>query len=256
MIELYNICKSFDEQEVLQGLNLVIPQGKTTVVLGRSGCGKSVLLKVILRLMHFDDGRIIIGGIDTTQFSEQEMMPIRKKVGMLFQGSALFDSLTVWDNVAYPLREHTKLPYDEINLRVMELLEFVELPDAANKLPGALSGGMKKRVALARALVAEPDYIFYDEPTTGLDPITAGKINLLIKRTKEAFGTTSVVVTHDMISAFIVGDYFAFMHEGKIAFDGGLNELIKSENIALQEFLQEAAPKDILQQLLKVDDTA
>lgn len=249
MIELIDVRKSFYSQEVLAGINLVIPSGSTTLILGRSGCGKSVLLKVILRLLSLDHGRIIINDIDTTDFSESEMMPIRRKIGMLFQGSALFDSMTVWANVAFPLVENTKLPYDEINRRVMELLEFVELPDVATKLPGELSGGMKKRVALARALVARPNYIFYDEPTTGLDPITAGKINSLIRRTQQTFGTTSIVVTHDMVSALMVGDFFAFMHDGKIAFSGGKEKLLNSQNGALIEFLAEAAPEEIVEQL-------
>ena len=250
MIELFDIKKSFGAQKVLQGISLTIPKGKTTVVLGRSGCGKSVLLKVILRLLSLDEGKIVIGGVDTSNFSESEMMPIRRKIGMLFQGAALFDSMTVWQNVAFPLVEHSKLSIEEINRRVISLLEFVELPGVEDKLPGALSGGMKKRVALARALVAQPEYIFYDEPTTGLDPITASKINLLIRKTQKEYGTTSVVVTHDMVSAFTVGDFFAFMHDGKIAFKGTSREVLTSDVAELQDFIADAAPKEILQQFL------
>ncbi len=252
MIELFNIKKSFGIQEVLKGITLSIPKGKTTVVLGRSGCGKSVLLKVILRLLPLDEGQIIIGGVDTSNFSDSEMMPIRRKIGMLFQSSALFDSMTVWQNVAYPLLENTKLSFDEIDKRVMALLDFVELPEAAEKLPGALSGGMKKRVALARALIAQPEYIFYDEPTTGLDPITASKINLLIKRTQNEYGTTSVVVTHDMVSALTVGDFFAFIHDGKIAFTGNRNEVLKSSAKEMQDFIADAEPREILQEFLNI----
>ena len=220
MIELYDVKKSFGDQVVLRDVNLIIPKGKTTVIIGQSGCGKSVLLRVILRLTSLDDGRIIINGEDTSGYSEDEMMPIRRKIGMLFQSSALFDSMTVWENVAYPLLEHTDISLDEIDKRVLDLLDFVDMRDAVDKLPGALSGGMKKRVALARALVANPNFIFYDEPTTGLDPITASKINHLIKNTQERYGATSVVVTHDMVSALTVGDYFAFLDNGVIQFVG------------------------------------
>jgi len=251
MIEIVDVKKSFGEQEVLRGVNLTISKGKTTVVLGRSGCGKSVLLKVILRLLPLDDGKIIIDGEDTSDYSEQEMMPIRRRIGMLFQGSALFDSMTVWENVAYPLLEHGKADdLDEVDRRVMELLEFVGMADAVGKLPGELSGGMKKRVALARALVTNPDFIFYDEPTTGLDPITASRINQLIRRTQKKYHTTSVVVTHDMVSAMTVGDYFAFLHDGKIAFAGTREQLLSSEVPQLREFLAEAAPREYLEKFL------
>ena len=253
MIKLEGVRKSFDGQSVLRGIELDMPAGKTTVVLGRSGCGKSVLLKVILRLMQMDAGKIEIGGVDTSNFSEQEMMPIRRKVGMLFQGAALFDSLKVWQNIAYPLTEAHKLSMKEIDERVMELLEFVELPDAADKLPGELSGGMKKRVALARALVAHPEYIFYDEPTTGLDPITASRINELIRRTQKRYGTTSVVVTHDMVSAFIIGDVFAFMNKGIIEFTGNRETLLNPGVPELTKFMGDAAPKDVLRQFLKIE---
>lgn len=249
MIELIDLRKGFNGQEVLKGVNLLVEKGKTTVVLGRSGCGKSVLLKLILRLLEPDDGRIIINGIDTTEFTDSELAPIRRKIGMLFQGSALFDSMTVWENVAYPLLENSKISFEEINERVRELLEFVELPNSAEKLPGELSGGMKKRVALARALVAKPEFIFYDEPTTGLDPTTASKINALIRRTQEKYGTTSVVVTHDLVSAFSVGDEFVFLNEGIVAFKGDLHSLLSSNITALNEFLKDAAPKNFLENL-------
>lgn len=252
MIELANLKKAFDGQEVLKGVNLVIERGKTTVILGRSGCGKSVLLKLILRLIEPDDGRIFIDGVDTTEFTDSELAPIRRKIGMLFQGSALFDSMTVWENIAYPLIERTNLPLEEINSRIRELLEFVELPESADKLPGDLSGGMKKRVALARALVGKPDFIFYDEPTTGLDPTTASKINLLIRRTQERYNTTSVVVTHDLVSAFLVGDEFVFLNDGIIAFKGKLQDLLSSNVPALREFLKDAVPKDFLENLSSI----
>ena len=251
MIELYDVKKSFGDQIVLKGVNLTIPKGKTTVIIGQSGCGKSVLLRVILRLTSLDDGRIIINGKDTSGYSEDEMMPIRRKIGMLFQSSALFDSMTVWENVAYPLLEHTDISLDEIDKRVLDLLDFVDMRDAVDKLPGALSGGMKKRVALARALVANPDFIFYDEPTTGLDPITASKINRLIRSTQEKYGATSVVVTHDMVSALTVGDYFAFLDNGVIQFVGSQDEFLRNDVARLREFLKEAAPKKFIEKFIR-----
>ncbi len=251
MIELYDVKKSFGDQIVLKNVNLIIPKGKTTVIIGQSGCGKSVLLRVILRLTSLDDGRIIINGKDTSDYSEDEMMPIRRKIGMLFQSSALFDSMTVWENVAYPLLEHTDISLDEIDKRVLDLLNFVGIKDAVDKLPGALSGGMKKRVALARALVANPDFIFYDEPTTGLDPITASKINRLIRSTQERYGATSVVVTHDMVSALTVGDYFAFLDNGVIQFVGSQDEFLRNDVKRLREFLKEAAPKKFIEKFIR-----
>ena len=251
MIELYDVKKSFGDQIVLRDVNLIIPKGKTTVIIGQSGCGKSVLLRVILRLTSLDDGRIIINGKDTSGYSEDEMMPIRRKIGMLFQSSALFDSMTVWENVAYPLLEHTDISLDEIDKRVLDLLDFVDMRDAVDKLPGALSGGMKKRVALARALVANPDFIFYDEPTTGLDPITASRINRLIRSTQERYGATSVVVTHDMVSALTVGDYFAFLDNGVIQFVGSQDEFLRNDVARLREFLKEAAPQKFIEKFIR-----
>ena len=251
MIELYDVKKSFGDQIVLKGVNLTIPKGKTTVIIGQSGCGKSVLLRVILRLTSLDGGRIIINGKDTSDYSEDEMMPIRRKIGMLFQSSALFDSMTVWENVAYPLLEHTDISLDEIDKRVLDLLNFVGIKDAVDKLPGALSGGMKKRVALARALVANPDFIFYDEPTTGLDPITASRINRLIRSTQERYGATSVVVTHDMVSALAVGDYFAFLDNGVIQFVGSQDEFLRNDVKRLREFLKEAAPQKFIEKFIR-----
>ncbi|MGB9562007.1 MAG: ABC transporter ATP-binding protein, partial [bacterium] len=209
-------------------------------ILGRSGCGKSVLLKLILRLIVPDEGRIIIDGVDTTGFTDFEMNKIRKRIGILFQGSALFDSFTVEENVAYPLIEHSKIMADEIRRRVAEVLSFVELDGTEKLMPSELSGGMKKRVALARAIITNPDYIFFDEPTTGLDPITARKIDELIVRTSKEFGTTIVVVTHDLVSAFAVGSRFAFIHDGKITFSGSRDELLKSDRVEVQEFLRQS----------------
>jgi len=246
MIKLTGIWKSFDGNEVLRGLDLDIDDSKTLVVMGRSGCGKSVMLKVIVRLLEIDDGKIFIDGEDTTDYNEERMMGLREKIGMLFQGSALFDSMDVWQNLAYPLLEHTNIPIPEINERISELLSFVDLEGIEHKMPAELSGGMKKRVALARALIVQPKYVFFDEPTTGLDPVTAGMINKLIIRTREQYGVTSIVVTHDLASAIRVGTKFAFMHDGVIPFFGGKEDLLSSDNPALREFLKDASWQDRL----------
>jgi phospholipid/cholesterol/gamma-HCH transport system ATP-binding protein len=228
MIKTVNLTKSFGDKEVLRDLSIEFEQGKTTVVLGRSGTGKSVLLKVILRLLPFDSGRIYIDDIDTTDFSEREMMAVRKKMGMLFQGSALFDSMTVYENVAFTLREHTDYPESKIREMVREKLEFVEMTGTEGLMPAELSGGMQKRIALARSMAANPDYIFFDEPTTGLDPITATTINLLIKRVQELTGSTVVVVTHDLDSAAMVAQKIVLIKEGEKYFEGTPDEFQRS----------------------------
>jgi len=240
MIELQNLYKSFDGLPVLRGVDLRIETGETMLILGQSGSGKSVTLKLILRLIEPDDGRIIIDDDDITDFSESRMMSVRKRIGMLFQGSALFDSMTVWENLGYPLREHTDLGFEEIDDRIREVLGFVAMDGVENKMPAELSGGMKKRIALARAIIMKPDYIFYDEPTTGLDPITASTINDLIVQSQKEYGITSVVVTHDLVSAFYVGDRFSFLHDGKIVFVGDKDGIRNTNIEAIRAFLKEA----------------
>jgi phospholipid/cholesterol/gamma-HCH transport system ATP-binding protein len=207
------------------------------VVLGQSGCGKSVLLKLILRLLPHDRGRILIDNEDTSAFSEAQMMRVRKKFGMLFQSSALFDSLTVEDNVAYMLHEHTALTAAEVADRVEEVLSFVNLSGVQKIMPADLSGGMKKRVALARALAYKPEYLLYDEPTTGLDPLTARTINELIRSTQEQLDVTSIVVTHDLISAFYVGDRIALIRDGVASFFGAPDEFKSSNDPFIREYL-------------------
>jgi len=243
MIELLDIHKSFGEKQVLKGLTLSVIKGETLVVLGRSGCGKSVLLKLILGLMRQDSGKIIIDGRDTSQISEERMTEVRKKFGMLFQGGALFDSLTVAENVAYPLREHTKLKSTDVKRKVAEKLALVEMEGTEDLMPSNLSGGMKKRVALARALALEPEYILYDEPTTGLDPITAERINRLIRRMQTKFGVTSVVVTHEIRNAYMVADRLAMIHEGRILTSGTVEELKRTEIPFVREFISNQAGK-------------
>jgi phospholipid/cholesterol/gamma-HCH transport system ATP-binding protein len=229
MIKIVDLAKEFGDKLVLDGLNVEFASGETTVVLGRSGCGKSVLLKLILRLLPFDEGRIFIDDIDTTDFSEHEMMPIRKKMGMLFQGAALFDSMNVYENVAYTLREHFNLAEVDIKARVQEKLSFVEMANTEQLMPSELSGGMQKRIALARALANEPDYIFFDEPTTGLDPITAQTINELIKRVGDYTDTTVIVVTHDLESAAFVAQKVILLNGGKVHFEGTYDDFRNSD---------------------------
>ncbi len=241
MIELVDIHKSFGNKQVLKGLTLSVIRGETLVVLGRSGCGKSVLLKLILGLMRQDSGKIIIDGEDISQISEEEMTKLRKKFGMLFQGGALFDSLTVAENVAYPLKEHTKMTRAEIKEKVAEKLALMEMEGTEGLMPSDLSGGMRKRVALARAIALEPEYILYDEPTTGLDPITAERINRLIRRMQIKFGVTSVVVTHEIYNAYMVADRLAMIHEGKILTSGTVEEIKKTEMPFVREFISNQA---------------
>lgn len=229
MIKIENLSKRFGDKVVLDNLTLEFEMGKTTVVLGRSGTGKSVLLKLILRLMDIDSGRIYVDNVDTTDYTELEMMAVRKKMGMLFQGAALFDSMSVFENVAYTLREHTSLSEIEIQERVEEKLRFVEMLGTEKLMPSELSGGMQKRIALARAMANNPDYIFFDEPTTGLDPITAQTINELIKRVQVQTQTTVIVVTHDLDSATFVGQKFVLLKDGGISFEGTPSEFTNSD---------------------------
>ena len=229
MIKAVNLYKSFGDKSVLKDLSIDFEKGETTVVLGRSGTGKSVLLRIILRLLSFDAGEIYIDDIDTTDFTENQMMPVRKKMGMLFQGSALFDSMSVYENVAFTLREHTRYTEGEIKRIVAERLEFVEMSGTEKLMPAELSGGMQKRIALARTMANDPDYIFFDEPTTGLDPITATTINELIVRVREHTGSTVVVVTHDLESAAMVGQKIVLLKEGEKYFEGSVDEFRRSD---------------------------
>lgn len=237
MIHLKNIRKSFGNTEVLTGVDMQIAEGQTLVILGKSGSGKSVLLKLILRLLSADAGTIIIDDEDTTAFTEEQMIPVRKKMGMLFQSAALFDSINVQENIAYMLREHTRMSNREIEDRVEEVLSFVQMSGVQKKMPSDLSGGMKKRVALARALAFKPRYLLYDEPTTGLDPLTSKTINELIRNTQEVHDVTSIVVTHDLISAFYVGDRFALIRDGVVSFSGTPDEFKASTDPFIVEYL-------------------
>jgi len=239
MIEIRNLRKSFGGKPVLTGLNLDIQKGETIVIIGRSGCGKSVLIKHIVGLLRPDDGYIKVEGEIVNDLDLKKLYELRKKFGFLFQGSALFDSMTVEENVALPIVETFRgFPPDKIREMVDKNLSLVGLTGINKLKPAELSGGMKKRVGLARALISNPDYIFYDEPTTGLDPIMSDSIDALIKELSEKLNVTSVVVTHDMYSVKNVAHRVAMMHEGKIYFDGTTDELINSDDRIIQDFIK------------------
>ena len=237
MIQIQDLRKSFDGTEVLRGVDFEIHDGETVVIIGRSGGGKSVLLKHLCGLLRPDTGRVIVDGVDIEPLSERELTPIRKKFGVLFQGAALFDSMTVFDNVAFRLREERKLDEDEISNRVGQALGIVDLVKAKDKKPAELSGGMKKRAALARAVVANPKYILYDEPTTGLDPVLADNINNLVLRMRDHFHVTSIAVTHDMVSAYKIADRIAMLHEGRIHAVGTPAEIQATTDPVVRQFI-------------------
>jgi phospholipid/cholesterol/gamma-HCH transport system ATP-binding protein len=237
-IRYLEIEKSFDAKQVLRGVDLEVRRGETVVVLGGSGSGKSVLIKHTIALHRPDSGQVWVDGRNITDCSEEQLIETRKKVGMLFQAGALFDSMTVGENVSYALHEHTDWAESKIRERVTEVLQLVELDEVEQLMPSDLSGGMRKRVALARAIALAPRAILYDEPTTGLDPITANAINRLIRSLQERLGVTSIVVTHDIHSAFTVGDRIAFLHEGRIHFDGTVAEAKATTEPLLRNFLQ------------------
>ncbi len=228
---------SFDENQVLRGLDLNIEEGETIVVIGQSGCGKSVLLKTIVGLLIPDKGEIHFENVSLKRISKRELYKIRKRIGMVFQSSALFDSLSVWENVGLALLEHSRLPYKEVRQIATEKLALVGLRDVEEKYPAELSGGMKKRVGIARAIAMEPQFVLYDEPTTGLDPIIADRINELILELQEKLNITTVAVTHDMTSAYKIADRIAMMYDGKIIFDGSPEEMQKTENPYVQQFI-------------------
>lgn len=216
LIELRQVYKSFTGQPVLQGVDLAISPGQITVVLGRSGAGKSVLLKHLLGLLRPDRGQVLVDGQDLTRLPERELFYLRRRFGYLFQHGALFDSLTVGENVAFPLQEHTTLNRRQIQAIVADKLAQVGLDGAAAKLPGELSGGMRKRAALARALALDPEILLFDEPTTGLDPIMTATIGELIATTVRRLGVTAVIISHDLSLTFRIADSIAYLHEGRI----------------------------------------
>ncbi len=236
-IECRNVFKSLGDKAVLRGVNLTVEQGETMVILGGSGAGKTVLLKHMNGLMGPDAGEVFLDGLEISCMAEEDLREVRKKVAMVFQGCALFDSLTVGENVAYPLNEHANLSSQEIRDKVRDVLSLVHLEGSEELYPAQLSGGMKKRAALARALALDPKALLYDEPTTGLDPAMTRRINRLIRELQRKLAVTSVVVTHDIESAFAVADRLAFLQEGQIRFVGTREEVRTSSDIRLHAFL-------------------
>ncbi len=238
MIRFVDVHKSFGENLVLRGLNLEIKKGETFVIIGQSGSGKSVLLKHMIGLLHPDKGQIYIDGVRVTGLTdEKKLYAVRRKFAMLFQGAALFDSMTVAQNVSFGLERYTTFPPEKIKKIVTECLDIVGLRKVENLMPFELSGGMKKRVGLARAIAYKPEIILYDEPSTGIDQIRANAINVLINRLKEELNVTSVVITHDMDSTFKVADRIAMLYKGTIIESGTPDEIQKSKNQIVQQFI-------------------
>ncbi len=238
MIQITDLHKKFNGQTVLDGIDLEIRDDETMVIVGPSGCGKSVLLKHIVGLLHPDSGSITINGEDITRYSEKQIYELRRKFGMLFQSAALFESLSTGENVGLWIKEHTDTPDDQIEAKVERILNLIGLRGIQNKNPSELSGGMKKRVGLARAIIHDPQFLLYDEPTTGLDPIMSDIINDLIIKIRQELKNTAIVVTHDMTSVYKIADRIAMLHKGKIIFIGSSDELRKSENPLVQQFIQ------------------
>lgn len=245
-IRVRDLHKSFGALKVLRGVTLSFPRGRTTVVLGPSGCGKSVLLKHLVALERPRKGEVWFGDQRIDQLRERDLGPVRRRIGFLFQQGALFDSLTVGENVGFPLVEHGIGSADEQEQRVRRVLRMVGLEEKFGQMPADLSGGQRKRIALARAIVLDPEVVLYDEPTTGLDPITSDVINELILKLADELGITSIVVTHDLASAFKVADRMVMMHEGKVKLEGAPDSFRASEDPIVSRFLKgEANPEEL-----------
>lgn len=252
LIELRHVQKAFGPKVVYVDLNLAIEAGEALTIIGGSGMGKSVMLKLLIGLLRVDAGEIWFDGKVISDLTERELLGVRRRVGMLFQGSALFDSMTVYENVAYPLREHTRSSEAEIAERVAECLEDVGLPGVGGESPPSLSSGMRKRVGLARAIALRPEVLLYDEPTTGLDPIAMEHITDLIVKLNDRYQVTTVVVTHDMPSAFRVSDRIAMIDRGYVIFEGTPEDIRRSEDPRVRDFIEGNAPaEDDIETLLR-----
>ncbi|WP_111309673.1 ABC transporter ATP-binding protein [Confluentibacter sediminis] len=239
IIDIKDLKKSFGNQKVLDGITLQLHEEENLVVLGKSGSGKSVLIKCIVNLLEHDEGSIVVGDYELTDINEEDLVEVRKKIGFLFQGAALYDSMTVRENLTFALsRLNKSFSKKEINNKIVEALDNVGLPDSIDKMPSELSGGMKKRIGLARTLVVNPKIILYDEPTTGLDPITSYEISHLINDTKAKFNNASIIITHDINCVKTVADRIVMIKEGTVYKEGNLEEFIKDEDPYIQSFFK------------------
>jgi len=246
MIEVSKVRKSFGDQVVLQSISFSVEAGESVAIIGRSGTGKSVLIKHLVGLLSPDEGAVRVEGQDLVGMSERQMLSVRQKFGMLFQGAALFDSMNVHENIAFPLRRSSVTDGAEINRRVEEVLGLVELPGVGGKMPSELSGGMQKRVGLARAIVHRPQIILYDEPTTGLDPVVADSIDQLMMRVRDQYSVTSIVITHDMRCARRMGQRIIYLREGQVYLDAPAEEVFNSEDPQVSRFIRgEADLKEV-----------
>jgi phospholipid/cholesterol/gamma-HCH transport system ATP-binding protein len=244
-IEIKDLMTHYGERAILKGISCSIPRGKTTVILGGSGCGKSTLLKHLISLLRPTSGHILFNGRDTTVMNEEELNGVRKKMGILFQGSALLNSMTLADNVALPLREHTRLEDPTIQIMVRMKLDLVGLTGFENFYPAQLSGGMKKRAGIARAMALDPEFLFFDEPSAGLDPVTAAGLDELINKLRNVFKMTIVVVTHELASIFTIADHVIMLDLGKVLFAGPLEDLRASDHPRIRMFLERKAEEEI-----------
>jgi phospholipid/cholesterol/gamma-HCH transport system ATP-binding protein len=249
-IRIQHLEKRFGATPVLKDVNMSIARGEVAVVIGGSGAGKTTLLKILIGLDRATSGSVLVDGVDLCKLRGRELAAMRKKFGMVFQYSALLDSMNVLDNVAFPLREHTKLKEKEIRQRVKDKLSQLKLENVEDKFPSQLSGGMRKRVGLARALMLEPQAILYDEPTSGLDPKTSRLVDDLILETRETFGVTSIVISHDMAGALLMGDHIFMLARGEVVASGTARELVDSQHELVQEFLDSSgiAPERMLRE--------
>lgn len=238
MIQLVDVYKSFGPKHVLEGFTLDVPEGETMVIIGYSGTGKSVAIKHIVGLLEPDSGSVIVDGFEVPKLSRRDLYKLRARIGYVFQFAALFDSFTIGQNVAMGLRKQQELSEREIDDRVNEALDLVDLPNVAERFPAELSGGMRKRVGIARAIALRPKYILYDEPTTGLDPVTSAVIDQLMVRMRERLGVTSIVITHDMRSAYTVGTHIAMLYQGRVQQVGTVDEIRRTKDPVVRQFIE------------------